>query len=158
MMKQMVLFLALTVGVDGLETNRWTGYPHPNEAMQARNLLTIPASMLTTGFPLEVSQQIANKDNVRQFDSALPIRSSIERVWEVLTDYENIEKFQPGIEKSGLLESLPSGEKQLEQTMVQRFLFSKNVCIWWCVLLKSRLTGLNFRSSKGISISMTPLG
>jgi hypothetical protein len=114
--------------------------------------------MLTTGFPLEVSQQIANKDNVRQFDSALPIRSSIERVWEVLTDYENIEKFQPGIEKSGLLESLPSGEKQLEQTMVQRFLFSKNVCIWWCVLLKSRLTGLNFRSSKGISISMTPLG
>jgi uncharacterized protein YndB with AHSA1/START domain len=93
--------------------------------MQARNILTIPASILTTGFPLEVSQQIADKDHIRQFDAALPIRSSIERVWEVLTDYENIEKFQPGIEKSGLLESLPSGEKQLEQTMVQRFLFFK---------------------------------
>ncbi len=55
----------------------------------------------------------------------MPIQSTVESIWEVLTDYENIETFQPGIEKSGLLPSLPGGEKQLEQEMVHSFLFYK---------------------------------
>ena len=73
----------------------------------------------------EETRDLADKSRLREFDSTVPIRSSIDRIWEVLTDYDGIEAFQPGIEESGLLEVLPNGDKKVEQRMVQRFLFFK---------------------------------
>ena len=121
----MVLILALAVGLDGLEKNLWTRLSLPTENTKDSNFSDLPEAIPLTRCYLEDATLLTDKDRVRNFDSALPIRSSIESIWEVLTDYENIEKFQPGIVASGLLESLPNGDKQLEQTMVQRFLIFK---------------------------------
>ena len=79
--------------------------------MKAMNVLVMPGSILPTGSSLNLPQELVEGEKVRLFDSSLPIRSTIESVWEVLTDYENIEAFKPGIEKSGLLPPLPGGEK-----------------------------------------------
>ena len=124
-MKQMLLLFALAVGLEGIERNPWTGHLDPNKSTERENMLHQLASVSSAEFQWDVPQPLADKDTVREFDSVLPIESSIESVWEVLTDYDNIEKFQPGIEESGLRPLLPDGAKQLEQTMVQRFLIFK---------------------------------
>lgn len=113
----LLLLLVPIVRLEGNKAFQPIDYPIPTETVRGDGFSNSNSPDLLPG--------VGEADNVREFDSTLPIRSSIESVWTVLTDYDHIEDFQPGIEQSSLLETLPNGEKKIEQQMVQRFLFFK---------------------------------
>ncbi len=64
-------------------------------------------------------QSVAERQ--RQISAKIQISHSVEQVWQVLTDYENLAKFIPNLAKSRLLEH-PTGGIRLEQVGSQRLL------------------------------------
>lgn len=74
---------------------------------------------------VETVQAEEDSGSVRTFDDSYPFDGQVELLWSVLTDYDNIHTFQPGILESRLIGPNEEGETFLEQTMVQGFLVFK---------------------------------
>ncbi len=48
-------------------------------------------------------------------EAEIPVSASLKNIWAILTDYENIDEFIPGMERSEVIKSYPRGAIVLEQ-------------------------------------------
>lgn len=66
-------------------------------------------------------QTLAIADRLRQITAEIQIPQSVERVWQILTNYDALSEFIPNLAKSRRLEH-PTGGIRLEQVGTQRLL------------------------------------
>jgi ribosome-associated toxin RatA of RatAB toxin-antitoxin module len=110
-------------------------------------LWSLPAG--SSGADLRVDTDVSKVDDIYHVSAGTSIREPVSLIWEVLTDYNDLDTFVPGLTQSESLGSDKEGNILLEQTSSSGFLFfRKNVR----VLLEVKeepMNRISFRQKEG---------